>query len=50
MTENFYDPKHMTGMPDQNPIRDRLKGRPTADFSGATRRRLALMYRGRENK
>ncbi|WP_191090671.1 hypothetical protein [Niallia endozanthoxylica] len=50
MTDNQHNSEQVSGLDYNNPIRERLRSRPAADFSGATRRRLALMYRGRELK
>ncbi|WP_394232214.1 hypothetical protein [Niallia oryzisoli] len=48
MPKNQQNSEQMPSLPEHNPIRERLKNKHGVDFSGATRRRLALMYQGRE--
>lgn len=50
MIDNQHNSERVSDVDDNNPIRERIKSRRAVDFSGATRRRLALMYRGREPK
>jgi len=50
MTDNQHNSEQGSGLDYNNPIGERLKSKYAADFSGATRRRLALMQRGRGPK